>query len=164
MLPAAGVEEVLTRDALRPGGEINVFHALVRWGRGGVEGTSSGEEGAGGLRGDGNGRGAASDTSSGGGESKGSMDSMAEDASVTTSPSSASAFDFAFEDDNEEIAAVAAAADKDRARTVPAPAIGVGGDRVGGAAESGRAAQFADLLGRCVRASLLGSDELTSIV
>ena len=71
---------------------------------------------------------------------------------------------FAFEDDNEEIAAVAAAADKDRARTVPAPAIGVDGDKVGGAAESGRAAQFADLLGRCVRASLLGSDELTSIV
>ena len=150
MLSAAGVEAVLTRDALRPGGEINVFHALVRWGRGGVEGTSSGKEGAG------NGRGAASDAGGGGGESK---DSMAEDASVTTSPSSASAFDFAFEDDNEELAAMVAAADKDRARTVPAPAIGVDG-----ATESGRAAQFADLLGRCVRASLLGSDELTSIV
>ena len=33
MLPAEAVEEVLTRDELRPAGEINVFRALVRWGR-----------------------------------------------------------------------------------------------------------------------------------
>jgi hypothetical protein len=38
MLPAEAVEEVLARDELRPGGEIEVFHALVRWARGGAAG------------------------------------------------------------------------------------------------------------------------------
>ena len=41
MLESEEVGEVLGRDALRPGKEINVFHALVRWARG---------SGGGGLR------------------------------------------------------------------------------------------------------------------
>ena len=46
MLPAKDVEEVLTRDELRPHGEINVFHALVRWARGGGgSGESKGGDG-----------------------------------------------------------------------------------------------------------------------
>ena len=87
MLPAEAVGEVLSRDKLRPGGEIQVFHALVRWakcgyGGGGYEGGAAG----------------------GGGESK--------------------------EGDQEE----------------------------------GREAQFVDLLGRCVRASLLSSVDLSLVV
>ena len=87
MLPAEAVGEVLARDELRPGGEIQVFHALVRWakcgdGGGGYEGGAAG----------------------GGGESK--------------------------EGDQEE----------------------------------GREAQFVDLLGRCVRASQLSSDDLSLVV
>jgi hypothetical protein len=87
MLPASAVGEVLSRDKLRPGGEIQVFHALVRWakcgdGGGGCEGGAAG----------------------GGGESK--------------------------EGDQEE----------------------------------GREAQFVDLLGRCVRASQLSSDDLSMVV
>ena len=46
MLPAEAVEEVLTRDELRPSGEINVFHALVQWGRGGERGIEGGGGGA----------------------------------------------------------------------------------------------------------------------
>ena len=49
MLPAEAVGEVLSRDKLRPGGEIQVFHALVRWakcadggGGGGCEGGAAG--------------------------------------------------------------------------------------------------------------------------
>ena len=45
MLPASAVGEVLARDKLRPGGEIQVFHALVRWAKCGVGG---GYEGGGG--------------------------------------------------------------------------------------------------------------------
>jgi hypothetical protein len=87
MLPAEAVGEVLARDKLRPGGEIQVFHALVRWakcvgGGGGCEGGAAG----------------------GGGGSK--------------------------EGDQEE----------------------------------GREAQFVDLLGRCVRASLLSSEDLSLVV
>jgi hypothetical protein len=87
MLPASAVGEVLSRDKLRPGGEIQVFHALVRWancgdGGGGSEGGAAGGEG----------------------ESK--------------------------EGDQEE----------------------------------GREAQFVDLLGRCVRASLLSSNDLSVVV
>ena len=51
MLPAEAVEEVLTRDELRPSGEINVFHALVRWGRGG-EGEVGAAGGGGGCGGE----------------------------------------------------------------------------------------------------------------
>ena len=61
MLAAEEVGDVLARDGLRPCGEINVFHALVRWARGGGEGSEGGGGGAGG--GDG-----------GGGESKGAGD------------------------------------------------------------------------------------------
>ena len=87
MLPAEAVGEVLARDKLRPAGEIQVFHALVRWANCGDEGGGC-EEGAAG----------------GGGESK--------------------------EDDHEE----------------------------------GRESQFADLLGRCVRASMLSSEDLSLVV
>jgi N-acetylneuraminic acid mutarotase len=85
MLPAEAVGEVLARDELRPGREINVFHALVRWARAG--GSGGGGAAAG-----------------GGGESK--------------------------EGDQEE----------------------------------GREAQFVDLLGRCVRAARLSSNELSLVV
>ena len=47
MLSAAEVEKVLTRDHLQPGGELNVFHALVRWAqRGGAGGGEVDEGGA----------------------------------------------------------------------------------------------------------------------
>ena len=50
MLSADEVREVLTRDELRPGGEIHVFQALVRWVRGDDVGgeTKCGEGAAGG--------------------------------------------------------------------------------------------------------------------
>ena len=47
MQSAAEVEKVLTRDHLQPGGELNVFHALVRWAqRGGAGGGAADEGGA----------------------------------------------------------------------------------------------------------------------
>jgi hypothetical protein len=95
MLPAAAVGEVLSRDELRPGGEIQVFHALVRWATGGEQGGRGGGAG-GGCEGEGAG---------GGGESK-----------------------------------------------------------EGGQEEEGREAHFVDLLGRCVRASLLRSNDLALVV
>jgi hypothetical protein len=91
MLPTEAVEEVLTRDDLRPSGEINVFHALVRWGRGGEEGGSSGGAGA-----------------AGGG--------------------------------------------------------GCGGESKEGDQEDSREAQFVDLLGRCVRAARLSTNDLSVTV
>jgi hypothetical protein len=57
MLPAEAVGEVLARDELRPGGEIQVFHALVRWAKRGAK------------RGDGGG-GCEGGAAGGGGESK----------------------------------------------------------------------------------------------
>jgi hypothetical protein len=56
MLPASAVGEVLSRDKLRPGGEIQVFHALVRWAKCVDGGGGGGYEGGG--------------TAGGGGESK----------------------------------------------------------------------------------------------
>jgi N-acetylneuraminic acid mutarotase len=88
MLPAEAVGEVLSRDKLRPGGEIQVFHALVRWATCG-DGGGVCEGGAAG----------------GGGESK-----------------------------------------------------------EGDHGDEGREAQFVDLLGRCVRASQLSSNDLSLVV